>query len=351
MTRRLALLLPLGFTLACGAGARRLDTGPCETWFDGPATATCSVPGHDDRDYDLVLPDGYDGSRPIPVVLAFHGGGGNRAGAARTTCPSGDVREPECLHELGKAVGFAVVYPDGVPGSVLRESRTWNAGGGKGRWRCTSGRACEEGFDDVAYVRDLLDGLEGRVAVDPDRVYATGLSNGGAIAHRLACEASDRIAAVAPIGGALQLTTSDVCEPERPVPVLHIHGTEDPCWRYGGGAPDCPTGQKGLEHVSVERTLDEWAAINGCEGEPVGETLLDREDDGTTTERLVWPGCDAALEHLRVDGGGHTWPDGWQYLGAGVVGEVERDWGNEQIWAFFEAHTMAEVAPGPATVE
>jgi polyhydroxybutyrate depolymerase len=337
MTRPIALL-PLGLALACGGG-RRLELGPCEDTFAGPAQATCDVPAWDDRAYDLVLPDSYDGTSPIPVVVAFHGGGGNRTGAARTTCPTGDVREPECLHELGRVEGFAVVYPDGVPGKgLLKESRTWNAGGGVDGWRCTSGRACEEDRDDIRYIRAMLDDLERRVAVDPERIYATGLSNGGAISHRVACEASDRFAAIAPIGGAMQLTTSDACEPERPVPVLQIHGTDDPCWVYEGGESECPVGQRGLKHVPVARTMDEWAAINGCSDGSTTAPLPDPEDDGTTTVRQTWTGCLATTEHLRIDGGGHLWPNGLQYLGERTVGVTPRDWGNEVIWAFFEAH-------------
>jgi len=339
MNRRIALLPLAVFTLACAG--RRLDTAPCEDVFTDAVAATCSVPGWDDRDYDVVLPKGYDGRTPVPVVVAFHGGGGNRVGAARTTCPTGDVREADCLHELGRREGFAVVYPDGVPGAVFHEQRTWNAGGGVGDWRCTSGTACEEDADDVRYIRALLDDVEQRVNVDLDRVYATGLSNGGAISHRVGCEVSDRFAAIAPIGGAMQLTTSDVCEPERPVPVLHVHGTEDPCWRYDGGAPDCPTGQAGLKHVSVERTMDEWAAINGCDdAPPLEEDLSDPADDGSRTVRQTWTGCAATTEHLRVDGGGHIWPNGHQYLGEGLVGPAWQDWGNEVLWDFFGAHPM-----------
>ncbi len=145
----------------------------------------------------------------------------------------------------------------------------------------------------------------------------------------------------------MQLTTSDVCAPDRAVPVLHIHGTDDPCWVHDGGPADCPIGGKGARFVSVERTMDEWAAINGCSDEVTTEALPDRQDDGTTTERQSWTDCQATTEHLRIDGGGHLWPDGYQYLGEGIVGVTPWDWGNEVVWAFFEAHPM----PQPTTAE
>lgn len=338
----LVLLPVLSAALLAGCGQRDfLGTGPCqETFGAGPATSTCPVPGWEGRDYDLVLPEDYDPAVPVPVVLAFHGGGSNRAGAAMTTCSQGRRTDRSCLHTHARANGYAVVFPDGTSSRGLEKSRTWNAGGGTGDWRCTAGRACEEDVDDMAWFDALMADLEGRVSVDPDRIHATGLSNGGAISHRLACERAERIASIAPVGGAMQLTTSDECAPSEPVAVMHIHGTEDPAWRYEGGPSDLKAiGQVGKEHVSVQRTLDEWAVILGCDEEaPATLTLADPEDDGTITVKHSYSGCAADLVHLEVQGGGHTWPDGHQYLSEETVGPVWRDWGNEVLWEFFEAH-------------
>lgn len=340
MSTRLALALALAVALAAtGCRAKPfLDTGPCQDTFEGPALATCSVAGYPDRGYDLVLPDGYNGSAAVPLLLAIHGGGGNKEGAGRSTCADGTVESPTCLHRHAQTHGYAVVFPDGTGSSLIPTSRTWNAGGGLGEWRCVSGQACEDGVDDVAYFRALLDDVESRVAVDTGRVYATGLSNGGAMSHRLACELADRVVAVAPIGGGLQLTTSDPCAPVQPVAVLHVHGTEDPCWRYEGGPPDCPTGQAGKSHVSVAASTADWGQILGCDGTTVSEPLPDAADDGTTTTRVIHGGCAASLEELRVDGGGHCWPDGQQYLPEGLVGRTPRDWGNEVLWEFLSRH-------------
>ncbi|MCB9779284.1 MAG: hypothetical protein H6742_12025 [Alphaproteobacteria bacterium] len=330
-------IFPLVSCLLVGcAPASFFDTGPCAAAPGAGDQVTCDVPGFEHRPYDLLLPDDYDGETPVPVLVALHGGGGNKRNAAQTTCATGQRDDPGCLHAVALARGYALVLPSGTGSKLAPDVRTWNAGGGVGQWRCASGRACEEGIDDVAYFDGLLDDLEGRVAVGD--VFLTGLSNGGAMTHRLACERSERLTAVAPIAGAMQLTTSDSCAPTDPVPLLHIHGTEDPCWRYDGGAPDCPTGQKGLEHVSVERTLDEWAALLGCSSGHSVSSLPDTEGDGTKTERWDFDDCAVELSHLRIVGGGHAWPDGYQYLRERTIGRVPRDWGNDVLLDWFDAH-------------
>lgn len=320
--------------LLLGCQKSFLETAPCEERFSTAATADCPVAGWEDRDYTLVLPDGYDGSAAVPVVLALHGGGGNRESAARVTCADGDATASSCLHVQASARGWAVVFPDGVPKWRGSENRSWNAGGGADGWRCVGGTACEEGVDDVQYFRDLLADVERRVNVDTTGIVATGLSNGGAMSHRLACDLSDQITAVAPFGGGLQLTTTGTCAPERAAPILYTHGTDDPCWPYAGGPTDCPIGKNLGDFVSAERTLADWGEILGCEGEPTEEALADTAEDGTTTTRLTWAGC--GLVHLRIEGGGHTWPQGYQYLGERTIGAIPQDWGNEVLWAFFE---------------
>lgn len=327
--------LPLLALVACGNRPFIEGLGACEDTLS--ADATCELAGFEDRAYDIVLPDAYEAGTPLPLLLALHGGAGNKEGAAKTTCAEG-TDDATCLHALGRREGFAVVYPNGTPNAGwLPHLRGWNAGGGVGEFRCTSGAACTQDVDDVTYIRALLDDVESRVAIDTTRVYSTGLSNGGAMSHRLACELSERITAAAPIGGAMQFTTSDTCTPSRPVPVLHIHGTEDPCWQYEGGESECPTGQKGLVHVSVQRTLDEWSVLLGC-GEATESRVEDVAEDGTTTTQITFADCE--LEHLKIEGGGHLWPNGNQYLKAATVGTAPRDWGNERIWAWLSEHRI-----------
>jgi polyhydroxybutyrate depolymerase len=300
------------------------------------AVVTCEVPGFAARAYDVYLPAGYSPARPVPVILAIHGGGGNARAAARTACPGGDLDSKDCLHAMANREGVAVIYPNGTRSRLLPNVRTWNAGGGAKGWQCVSGRACKEGVDDIAYFRALLDDLERWVAVDARRVHATGLSNGGAMSHRLACQMGGRIASIAAVGGANQYATTASCAPPRPVPVLQIHGSADPCWPYEGGEAACAQ-RDDMTKISVDESMRVWATINGC-GAPGSAEVLAAEKD-IKTEQVRWTGCRAETVLIRVNGGGHVWPGGWAYFGERVIGPMVRGWSaNRVILDFFSRH-------------
>src|SRR5712691_11431037 len=154
------------------------------------------------RTFLVHVPSSYDGKKPFPVVLAFHGGGSNAEQMVRF-CG---------LNETADKHGFIVVYPNGT--GRLEKLLTWNGG------NCC-GYAMRNRIDDVAFTKALLDDLAKVVKVDTKRVYATGMSNGAIMAYRLASELSDRIAAIAPVGGPMG---KEKCAPKRPVPVIHFHG-------------------------------------------------------------------------------------------------------------------------------
>ena len=287
--------------------------------------------------FELVLPEDDGPEQAVPLVVAFHGGGGNRHAQVRSTCPTDDLDDPECLHNYAADHGFALLMPNGAGSPLVPSVRTWNAGGGDGTWECASGRACQQGVDDIAYVDALLDHVLERAHIDPSRIYATGLSNGGAMSHRLGCQMADRFAAIAPIAGGNQYATSAECEPSRAMPVMHIHGTDDPVWQYDSG--DSPSGHR---LVSAERTMTTWSEVNGCSGAPEETALEDTEDDGTRTFRYTHRNCDAPTVHLKIRGGGHTWPNGLQYFSERRIGPVPRDWGNERIWGFLKQHALPD---------
>lgn len=328
-TARLALAAtvlvaaPHGVALAADATAAPPPAG-CRA--GAPAAAgTHAVPGWPDRDYDLSLPASFRCGTPVPVLVVLHGGAGNKDNMRRLACPGGDLASPGCLDRVALAAGMAVVFPNGSDAPVARllsrgGIRTWNAGGGRDGATCVSGDACKRGVDDVAYVRALLADVGGRIDVDPKRVFATGFSNGAALAHRLACEASDLFAAVAPVSGENQAALAS-CTPARPVALLAIHGTQDRCWPYAGGAGACiATGR----YVSVAETLSGWAARNGCRAAATRTPLPPRPGiaDGTEVVRHDYSGCAAegALQHLEVVGNGHFWPDGHSYARPGLLG-------------------------------
>jgi len=333
-----AALLTLVALPGC-VSARQVACAPADARPN--AALTCTVPGFEGRPYDIRLPTGYDAARSMPVVLAIHGGGGNAHGAARTACPGGDLDSPGCLHAMAGAEGVAVVYPNGTSSRLLRRMRTWNAGGGSGDWQCVSGRACKDGVDDIAYFRALLDDLVRWVAVDPARIYATGLSNGGAMSHRLACEMGDRIAAIAPLGGANQFATTSVCAPPRAVPVLQIHGTADPCWRYEGGTAACAQRDDKVK-IAVDESMRIWAAIDGCN--TAGEPEPFAREEAIETVQIRRAGCrdGSGVVLLRMQGGGHVWPGGWAYLGERTIGPMVTGWSaNRVILDFFRRHRLS----------
>jgi polyhydroxybutyrate depolymerase len=195
---------------------------------------------------------------------------------------SGDQQaEISQMSSVAAEQGFIVVYPDGV-GSP----KGWTAGD------CCD-RAGANGVDDVALVTDLLDELERLLCIDTDRVYSTGLSNGGFLSYRLACELSDRIAGIAPVAGVLGI---DECDPGRAVPVIHFHGTSDGIVPYDGN----------LVFASVDESIAAWTAINGCD--EATEVIYEQGD----AQCLQHLGCpeEAPVIRCTIDGGGHTWPGG-----------------------------------------
>jgi polyhydroxybutyrate depolymerase len=285
-----------------------------------------------DRAFDLEVPASWDGVSPLPVIYAFHGGGGNRSAANAVTCPGGDNGHPDCLGAKARALGYAVVRPDGTGNRPLRNLRTWNAGG-SGEWQCLGGAACKAKVDDMAYFDKIHGIIEGLIPIDPDRVFSTGISNGGAISHRLACERGPVFAAIAAVGGTNQFgAAGGTCPGD--VAMLQLHGTEDPIWPYETSNGGIVETDKLM--VGAEDSTDDWALRNGCSQDVLEEALPDLEDDGTTSTRIRWQDCDRPVDLVRSDGGGHTWPQGFQYLGKGTIGTVVKDFdADDLILEFF----------------
>ncbi|MBU6281221.1 hypothetical protein KGQ64_03185 [bacterium] len=342
-TRSSAAAVVLFATLAgCGDGDRPSAADPRPPV---PEAETREVPGYPDRGVLLFGPAAQGG--PVPLVLVLHGGASHPEGMRRITCPGGDLGSPGCLDRVAAAAGFAVAYPSGgLIGGSWGRARTWNAGGGLEGWKCVSGPACFARADDVGYLAAVVDDLATHYAIDRARVFATGLSNGGAMSYRLACE-SDLVVAIAPVSGANQLAAAQGCSPGRPVSTLHFHGTADPCWPFEGGPGGCIDPTPG-NFVGVEASLDATAASLDCGPVPSSHPLPDTAADGMTTTRLRWQGCagGSRLELLRVSGGGHTWPGGFQYLPVVNVGGQTSDFeANAEIVGFFRGADPTPRAP------
>jgi polyhydroxybutyrate depolymerase len=267
------------------------------------------------RDFLVHIPRSYDGAKPVPVVLAFHGGGSN-ARQMQHFCG---------LDEKADAEGFLVVYPSGT--GRTEQLLTWNGG------NCC-GYAQHENVDDVDFVRKLLDDLAGAANVDADRIYATGMSNGAIMTYRLAAELSDRIAAIAPVAGPMGTRE---CHPRRAVPVLHFHGTDDKFAPFQGGRGERSLSQ--TEFYSVAHSIGCWVKANACRAEPVVTEEKAKVDDGTKVTRKLWGagknGSEVVL--IEISGAGHTWP-GRQpallYLGK----STKNISANDELWEFFKKH-------------
>lgn len=265
--------------------------------------------GGDLRNYWLVSPEGIDRAKPAPLLLVLHGSAGSGEDMMTVT-----RRGFERLADKEK---FIVVYPDAL-------ERRWNDQGGT--------------VDDVAFLLTIVDKLVADGLVDKTRVFVTGISNGGMMAQRLACEQAERIAGIATVAGGLPEPLQATCKPTRSLPVLVIHGTEDPIVPWSGGAV------AGFEDfgkvLSARETAGFWAANNRCGAGGVIMPEPDRDPrDGTRVKMEVFASCPAgaAVRLAAVEGGGHTWPGGYQYLPERFIGRTSQDVdANSLIWNFFK---------------
>jgi polyhydroxybutyrate depolymerase len=177
--------------------------------------------------------------------------------------------------------------------------------------------------------------------VDGKRVYATGISNGGIFSHYLAANLSSRIAAIAPVVGGLAEPFAEKFKPEKPVSVLILQGTKDPLVPFNGGFVTVAGGKRG-KILSTEKAARKWVEHNNRQREAIKEELPDKDaKDGCTVTRLRYPKGKDGSEVIvyRIEGGGHTWPNGLQYLPENLIGKVCRDIdGSEVIWQFFKNH-------------
>ena len=291
-----AVVVDGGGAASDGGSATAHCTGRIAQPLD--ATWTLSSDGQS-RTFNVHVPASYDPARRSPVVLNFHGYSSNAA------------QEDYLAQMSAKAdkVGFIAVHPEGLMNS-------WNAG-------ACCGNSAQTSVDDVGFVRDLLDQLEGTLCVDARRVFATGMSNGGFLSHRLGCEMSERIAAIAPVAGVLALAS---CNPTRAVPVIEFHGTADTIVAYDGNAA------QGFPDVAS--TFAAWAKRDGCVGQPT-ETY--RNADAHCATYATCAGG-AAVALCTIDGGGHTWPGGTPVPSLGYT--TPNLSATDAMWDFFTKHPL-----------
>jgi polyhydroxybutyrate depolymerase len=277
------------------------------------------------RSYLVHVPPQAAAGRPLPLVLNFHGAGSNAE----------VQRSYTRMDRSADRDGYVAVYPNGSSGWQGR-FLTWNAG-------TCCGPAVALAVDDVGFSLAVIDDLSSRAAVDPARIYATGLSNGAMMAYRLAAEASERIAAVAGVAGTLAL---ERFAPRRPIPVMHIHSMQDHIARYDGGfGPPATLVDTRVLNMSVEDMLRKWLDFDGCPLKPgLVDTLAGEAgtpDGAHGAIRRVYRPCRQGTEVVlwQLTGAGHVWPGGVrdynpQLLGSGTA-VIDA---NTEIWKFFSRY-------------
>lgn len=258
------------------------------------------------REYSLHVPPGYRRGTPVPLVISMPGAG--LWGAAQERVSGWDA--------LADREGFIVVYPTGAKGSGPRH------------FHVEPGPALDE---DVAYVRDLIDAVTSTYTIDPARIYANGLSNGGGMAFVLSCTMSNRIAAVGMASAAYTLPWT-WCANTRPVPMIAFHGTEDRGVPYGGGtswvAPD--------PFPNIPMWTANWARRNRCAPAPIDSPIA------PNVTRRAYTGCanDADVELYTIRGGGHEWPGGGP-LPEWLCGPFTHSiYATREMWTFFSRHRL-----------
>lgn len=260
-----------------------------------------------ERSYRLYVPTTYKPDTPLPLVLVFHGGRGRSDSMADTTL----------FHRLAETKGFIVAFPQGIDNLWYNISN--------------APFAIDKSIDDVAFVRAMLNQIRSQYAVDPKRIFATGLSLGGILSYELACRMADTFAAVAVVSGTM--TTTD-CHPASPVAVLHIHAKNDENVPFDGGRGRLTA--RGNTFPPVTDGLDFWRKENGCG--------TGRDETFQATESACWtyaPCVSKKPVDLCLVDGGHQWPGQQDRMPWQVVTgtEVTKTFpASEKIWDFFAAH-------------
>lgn len=265
--------------------------------------------GNLDRWYAVHVPPCEAPPSGWPVVMNWHGGGGN----------PDQQRNDSKMDDVADQHGFLVVYPAGT-GIARERLLTFNAG-------ICCGYAREHGIDDVGFAEAVLTDLAGYFPLDTRRIFSTGFSNGGFMTYRLACERPKLFAAIACVAGVLGVDPRDHGSP---VPLIHFHGLQDQNVAFAGGI-----GPRAIEKVprrSVPDTIRLWTERNVCEPKPAREQRV-----GAAVLKVFSPiGGGAPVEWWTLEDGGHTWPGGASTLPESFVGSINRDISASELqWDFF----------------
>lgn len=254
-----------------------------------------------ERDYIIHIPSSYNNKLPVPLVLCFHGHGGSPSKMLYTN-----------FNYVSDTANFIVVYPQAT---LFKGESHWNVGR----------RNLGSNVDDVGFISSLLDSLSESYNIDQSRIYSTGMSNGGYMSFLLACQLSERIAAIASVTGSMTPQTYNLCDPKRPIPVLQIHGTNDRIVPYNGNSKWT---------LSINNVLEYWINHNNCDPSPSVMSFPDISiSDKINVQRLTWFNGDNSVvtDHIIVHGGRHVWFGAWGNM------EIHS---SAEIWKFFSKYDI-----------
>lgn len=270
------------------------------------------------RTYRLYIPASYTGARPVPVVFNLHGLGSD----ALEQENYGDFRK------IADTANFIIIHPQGA--NVIFTVKGWNTFGAIGT-----------GADDLGFMSRLLDTVIAKYTINKNKVYATGMSNGGFMSYELACFMSKRITAIASVTGSMTAERKTGCKAAHAIPVMEIHGTADKTVGYDG--TNYLSGSPGFTDINV--LMNYWVSFNGCGSTAIKTTLPDIEPrDGCTAEHYIWAGGKdgSTVEHYKIIGGKHTWP------GSAYITDVTNQDFNasKEIWRFFSQYSLDQFSLG-----
>jgi len=315
------ILLATASALLLIACKKDEDSNPIEDQLGEFNTKTIMHDGVE-RSYNMYLPNNFNTNNAMPLVLALHGGGGTGVRFEEDVSAG-------TLTAAAESRGMVLVTPEGI-------DKRWNDGR-------TEHFGNDPMYDDLGFISALIDQMVAEYGVDANKVYATGISNGGFMSIKLALDLSGKIAAIAPVTAQLQ-EVNMTKTPSLPISMMLINGDLDPLVPYDGGcinnlfdSDDC----RGVI-LSTQETIDKFIGYNQCTVPGVTEAIIDNLNDQTSVEITTYNGCTESKEVVlvKVIGGGHTWPSGAQYLNANLVGVVSSEINaSEMILDFFLEHS------------
>ena len=263
------------------------------------------------RSYRLYKPAIYSGTTARPLIINMHG----------YTSNASDQQLYTNFKPIADTANFLMVYPNGTYNSG---QRYWNAG------------ISSSGVDDIGFISHLIDSLKLQFNINSNRIYATGMSNGGYMSNTLACELSTKITAIASVTGSMFTTQygfyGSACHPTRPIPYMQVHGTADPTVPYAGNTGSLP----------IDSVVKYWVRKNVCNTTPTFSNVPNTNtSDGCTAEHYIYNGgkLGSTVELYKIIGGQHTWP------GAPItIGVTNQDMNaSKEIWRFFNKYNLASL--------